>query len=118
MAGKPKLTKPLLSRALERTGNISQVARDLGVSRRTVQRSMKRWGINLVTRVRESWTWIDANLVAAATDSKPQGQVPQVQAVPKDEAPKPEPERNILKLPVSDFTGARLSEIPRGGRRY
>ncbi len=115
MPAKPKLTKFLLAHALSRSGNISRIARDLGVSRYTVHRWIKRWGLNAATLLRDPAPQPDT----APAVSTPQPQIPQVQAVePKDESPKPEPDRNILKLPVSDFTGARLNEIPRGGRRY
>ena len=115
MPAKPKLTKFLLAYALSRSDNISRIARDLGVSRYTVYRSMKRWRLNAATVLCDPAPQPDTTPAV----STPRPQVPQVQAVePKDEASKLDPERNILQFPISDFAGARLNEIPRGGRRY
>ena len=113
MPGKPKLTKFVLARALERSSNITGIARELGVSRHTVYRSVRRWGLDTATLLKAPAACADTS----GAESKPQPQIPQTQSVEsKDQAAKPEPNRNTLRLPISDFTGVNLSERPR--RRY
>jgi transposase-like protein len=115
VSGKPKLTKFLLARALGRSSMITEIARELGVSRNTVYRSMKRWGLDTETLLREIATCPDTT----AANSTAQPQTPQIQAVKdRDEAAKAKPERNIQRLTAADFTGVNLTEKQRRPRRY
>jgi transposase-like protein len=96
---------------LQRWGTVSEAARQLGVDRSTVHRSMKRYGVDL-QQVLDSFT---------PPADAPTTQIVQISAPSESalEPPKPAPaERNVLKLPASDFTGRHQGDVGRPRRRY
>lgn len=81
-----KLTKHIVARSLAKTGNVSRTAIELGVTRCTVQRAMRRWSIKL----KPDASPVDAVCERAiATDQRDDAQIGMLSPKLPDSVPEP-----------------------------
>ena len=105
MTRERKLTKYILSIALQTNNSVAGAARYLGVNRRTVQRSIKYFGLDRVapTAPIESHS---SRIAALAEPASTNGATKLEAKSHSDSTPPPKKaERNVLRLTAADFSG-------------
>ena len=109
MGRKRKLTKHTLLNALLATRTVTAAAQQLGVDRRTVQRSLRRYRIRFdallggFAALSEPASTIDAPTLEVASRANPTPQ-------------KATAEANVLRLDAADFSGRCYGDAGGGGR--
>jgi hypothetical protein len=113
MSRERKLTKYVLSIALQTSNSVAGAARYLGVNRRTVQRSIKQFGLDKVAPKAR----IDAHLEGSATlsQSVSANQAATLKAPANPSVATEKLERNVCVLTASDFSGACRGDVRSAG---
>lgn len=113
MSRQPKLTKWSIENALRRWRTVSEAARQLGLDRRTFQRSMKRLGVD-----RDAVTSRKATDQPNVAPAHTEQETARLVDPKRDPEPAPAPARpDARRLTATDFSGACLGESTRSDSR-
>ena len=108
MGRPPKLTKYSVEYALAKTRSVTGAAVYAGVNRRSFPRAMQRFGVAFAA-ASDCFTALLEPVAANLTQATEPVEIPTKRAEPRHG-----PERNILKLSVTDFIGPYRGDALRG----